>query len=156
LPTTIEFADLKLPEYVKGIKQDTLQGTSLLYSVTDAKSPSRHTDQYYYIFGSRAIYKDGWKAETAHHPDYIDINDSSAGKGPIVRNFDNDVWELYNLDNDFNERIDLAKKNPEKLKELQALFDLQAKKFNIYPFIDWDDVFKLRIHNNKNNNTASK
>jgi len=60
--------------------------------------------------------------------------------------FDNETWELYNLNTDFNERIDLAKKYPEKLKELQALFDEQAKINNIYPFIDWDDVLKQRIH----------
>jgi len=155
LPTTIEFAGLKLPEYIKGIKQDTLQGTSLFYSVSDAKAPSRHSDQYYYIFGSRAIYKDGWKAETAHHPDYIDINDSTTGKTPVQKNFDKDVWELYNLNEDFNERIDLARKNPEKLKELQALYDEQAKKYHIYPFIDWDDVFKGRLHI-INNSTGSK
>ncbi|MBS1599074.1 MAG: arylsulfatase [Bacteroidetes bacterium] len=153
LPTTIDFAGLTLPEYIKGIKQDTLQGTSLYYSINDPKALSKHHDQYYYIFGSRAIYKDGWKAETAHHPDYIDINDSSTGK-QLVRNYDNDVWELYNITDDFNERIDLSKKNPEKLKELQTLFDEQAKKFNIYPFIDWDDVFKARIHVTKNSNST--
>jgi hypothetical protein len=60
--------------------------------------------------------------------------------------FDNEVWELYDLKTDFNERIDVAKKYPEKLKELQALFDEQAKTNNIYPFIDWDDVLKRRIH----------
>ena len=156
LPTTIEFAGLKLPDYIKGIKQDTLQGISLFYSVADAKAPSRHINQYYYIFGNRAIYYNGWKAEAAHHPDYIDINDSVTGKAPVVRDFDKDVWELYNLNEDFNERIDLAKKNPEKLKELQDVFDAEAKKNHIYPMIDWEDVFRLRIHTNKNSVTASK
>ena len=145
LPTTIEFAGLKLPETIKGIKQDTLQGTSLFYSVADAKAPSKHIDQYYYIFGSRAIYKDGWKAAAAHHPDYVDIN-ILPGKDSVARSFDKDVWELYNLNEDFNERVDLAKKNPEKLKELQNLFDAQANKYHIYPLIDWDDVVKKRLH----------
>jgi arylsulfatase len=148
LPTTIEFAGLTLPDQIKGIKQDTLQGTSLYYSVADAKAASRHTDQYYYIFGSRAIYKDGWKAETAHHPDYIDLNVLPASKDSLQRNFDKDVWELYNLNEDFNERVDLAKKYPEKLKELQDLFDADAKKYHVYPLIDWDDVVKRRLHNN--------
>jgi arylsulfatase len=49
---------------------------------------------------------------------------------------------MYNLNNDFNERIDLSKSNPEKLKELKALFDAEATKNNIYPFIDWGDVLK--------------
>jgi arylsulfatase len=144
LPTTIEFAGLKLPAYVKGIKQDTLQGSSLYYSLENAKAPSRHTEQYYYIFGSRAIYKDGWKAAAAHHPDYIDLN-VLVTKDSVERNFDKDVWELYNLNEDFNERTDLAKKYPEKLKELQGLFDLEAKRYNIYPLIDWADVVKRRL-----------
>jgi arylsulfatase A-like enzyme len=159
LPTTLEFAGLKLPENIKGIKQDTLQGTSLYYSVANAIAPSRHIEQYYYIFGSRAIYKDGWKAAAAHHPDYIDLN-VLPGKDSIERNYDKDVWELYNLNEDFNERVDLAKKNPEKLKELQALFDAQAKKYNIYPLIDWSDVVKRRQQNAKqlssNANNAAK
>ncbi|MCW3119087.1 MAG: sulfatase [Chitinophagaceae bacterium] len=145
LPTTLEFAGIKLPEYIKGIKQDTLQGTSLFYSVADAKAASRHTQQYYYIFGSRSIYKDGWKAATAHHPDYIDA--TGAGKDSVSHGYDKDIWELFNMNEDFNERVDLASKNPEKLKELKVLFDSEAKKNNIYPFIDWDDVFKRRIHN---------
>ena len=50
------------------------------------------------------------------------------------------------MNDDPTERIDLAKKYPEKLKELQALFDEDAKKYNVYPLIDWDDVFHGRIH----------
>ena len=148
LPTTLDLAGIKLPGYIRGIKQDTIQGTSLYYSITDAKAASRHTKQYYYIFGSRSIYKDGWKAATAHHPDYIDV--TAPGNDSLDHSYDKDVWELYNLNEDFNERVDLAKKNPEKLKELQELFDSEAKKNNIYPFIDWDDVFKKRIHNTNN------
>jgi arylsulfatase A-like enzyme len=54
--------------------------------------------------------------------------------------FENDKWELYNLNEDFNELNDLASKNPEKLKELKALFDQRAEKYKLYPFIDWLDV----------------
>ena len=150
LPTTAEFVGIKLPDYIRGIQQDSLQGTSLVYSFNDATAASRHKEQYYYIFGSRSIYRDGWKAETYHHPDFIDEAGVLSGKGAasVVRDFDKDVWELYNLNDDFNERIDLAKKYPEKLEALKALFDQRAKEYNIYPFIDWDDVLKRRIHNN--------
>lgn len=143
LPTTLEYLGIKAPEYIKGVKQDTLQGTSLVYSFDNAAAPARHNLQYYYIFGSRSIYKDGWKAEALHHTSFFN---ASRNPADTVRDFNKDKWELYNLDKDFNERIDLASKYPEKLKELQALFDEQAQKNNIYPFIDWDDVFKLRIH----------
>jgi arylsulfatase len=157
LPTTAEFVGIKLPDHIRGIRQDSLQGTSLVYSFDDARAASRHTDQYYYIFGSRSIYKDGWKAETYHHPDFIDEAGVLSGKAtPVVRDFDKDVWELYNLNEDFNERIDLAKKYPEKLETLKALFEKEAKQYNIYPFIDWDDVLKRRVHSNVKVGEAAK
>ena len=147
LPTTLEYIGIKRPDYIRGIKQDSIQGTSLVYSFADAKAPTKHTEQYYYIFGSRSVYKDGWKAEVFHHPDYIDerLKDSSLLPAVATR-WDKDVWELYNLNEDFNERVDLSKKNPEKLKELQAQFDADATKNHLYPLIDWDDVLHRRIH----------
>jgi arylsulfatase A-like enzyme len=146
LPTTLEYLGIKLPEYIRGIKQDTLQGTSLVYSFDHPEAASQHHIQYYYIFGSRSVYKDGWKAEVYHHPDFFDMGNNKGAAPAPSSGFDNEVWELYDLKTDFNERVDLAKKYPEKLKELQALFDEQAKINNIYPFIDWDDVLKRRIH----------
>jgi arylsulfatase A-like enzyme len=146
LPTTLEFIGINAPEYIRGVKQDTIQGISLVYSFDNKDADSRHRDQYYYIFGSRSIYKNGWKAETYHHPDIIDLTRYRQGKDSLVRDFNKDVWELYNLDDDFNERIDLSKKYPEKLAELQALFDIEAQQYHIYPFIDWEDVFRRRIH----------
>jgi len=48
-----------------------------------------------------------------------------------------------------HERVDLAKKYPEKLAELKALFDQQAQEHHLYPLITWDDVLNSRIHRNK-------
>ena len=121
LPTTVELAGLKVPESINGVKQDPFEGISLAYSVANAQAASQHTIQHYEVLGSRSIYKDGWKAGTLHK------------KG---EEFTKDVWELYNLNEDFNERFNLAEKNPEKLKELQALFEDQAVKYNIYPLKD--------------------
>ncbi len=121
LPTTLELIGAKTPEVINGYKQEPIEGTSLAYSVTDPSQASRHTVQHYEIRGSRAIYKDGWKAGVLHKPG---------------ESFANDKWELYNLNEDFNERIDVSTKYPEKLKELQDLFDVQATKFNIYPLKD--------------------
>src|SRR6202522_2736535 len=52
LPTTLELVGIKVPEEIRGIKQQPIEGTSLAYSVDDAKAPTRHPLQYYYIFGS--------------------------------------------------------------------------------------------------------
>ncbi len=120
-PTIIELVGAKVPEVIKGFKQKSIQGTSLAYSINNAGAANRHTIQYYELRGKRAIVQDGWKASVYH--------ESGA-------DFKDDVWELYNLNVDFNERINLANKNPEKLKELQALFDSEAVKYNVYPLVD--------------------
>jgi arylsulfatase len=157
LPTTIEYLGIKAPAEIHGIRQDSIQGTSLVYSFNDAKAPSKHVLQHYYIFGNRSVYYKGWKASVSHHPDFVDYEIAiNTGKPAPTANYSNDVWELYNLNEDFNERIDLAKSNPEKLNELKVLFDVQAKKYNVYPFIDWEDVFKRRIHNTGSNKSLEE
>jgi arylsulfatase A-like enzyme len=143
LPTTLDIVGLKAPEQIRGIQQQPIEGTSFAYSIDDAKAPSRHTLQYYYIFGARSIYDKGWKAELAYPSSFITGNFQS--KEP----FDENAWELYNLNEDFTERIDLAKKYPEKLAELKAEFEEQAKSHHLYPYITWDDVFNGRIHHTK-------
>ena len=145
LPTTLELLGIAAPQYVRSVKQDTIQGTSLAYSINDAKAPSQHKIQHYYIFGSRAIYHNGWKAGAAHKPDVFDFN-FAQGKKPGKVSYDDDVWTLYNLKEDFNERIDLSKKYPEKLAELKQLFDEQAEKNHLYPLIDRYDVNNKLIH----------
>jgi arylsulfatase len=136
-PTIQEITGVKQPVAIHGVKQDPLQGTSLAYSLNDKSAASKHTQQYYCIFGNRAIYKDGWKASAAHHPNSLEFfNYADEQKQVIENNPDNEVWELYNLNEDFNERIDLAKKFPEKLKELKDLFDSEAARYNVYPLLD--------------------
>jgi arylsulfatase A-like enzyme len=137
LPTTIDLTGVKIPSIINGYAQEPIEGTSLAYSINNASAASRHTVQHYEIMGSRAIYKDGWKAGTLHK------------KG---EDFSKDVWELYNLNDDYNELHDLATSNPDKLKELQELFDSEAAKFNIYPLKDGTekqlDYTPLYVNNN--------
>jgi arylsulfatase len=137
LPTTLDLLSLKAPTSIRGIAQQPIEGTSLAYSVNDAKAASRHRTQHYYIFGARAIYHDGWKASLAYPNRFV------SGSPGANKPFDENAWELYNLNEDFNERINLAKKHPEKVAELRALFDEQAKKYDLYPLITWDDIGKI-------------
>lgn len=143
LPTTLELTGIKAPQEIKGIKQVEIQGTSLAYSINEANASTQHTTQYYYIFGSRSIYKDGWKAALAYPSSFITGNAKSNAP------FDENAWELYNLKEDYTERIDLAKKYPNKLTELKALFEEQAKNNNLYPLITWGDIFNRRSFKNK-------
>ena len=140
LPTTLDLVGIKAPDRIRGVKQQPIEGISFADSINDANAPWHHTVQYYYIFGSRSIYDHGWKAELAYPSSFITGN--AASKQP----FDENAWELYNLNDDPTERIDLAQKYPEKLTQLKAEFEEQAKEHNLYPYITWDDVFNGRIH----------
>ncbi len=138
LPTTLDIVGVKAPSVIKGVKQDTLQGYSLAYTINNATAPAHHTEQYYYIFGSRSMYKDGWKAAYAFEPS---VTNGLSSRVSVEDTAHND-WHLYNLNDDFNERIDLAKKYHDKLNQLKALFDANATKYRLYPFVTWDDVIK--------------
>jgi len=142
-PTTLDLVGVKAPDEIREVKQQPVEGTSLAYSIEDAKAPSRHAVQYYYIYGSRSIYDHGWKAELPYP------NAFATGNAASKQSFDQNAWEPYNLNEDYTERIDLAKKYPEKLAELKAEFEEQAKAHHLYPYITWDDVEKGRIHRTK-------
>lgn len=140
LPTTLEITGAKLPETLRGVKQEPIQGTSLGYSFKDKNAASRHTTQYSLIFGSGGIVKDGWKASFNYRPDYLDIFQTFPVPTKLENNAGKEKWELFNLNADFNERTDLAKSNPAKLKELQAAFDAEAQANGLYPILNWSDV----------------
>ncbi len=126
-PTVLEACGLPEPKSVNGTVQKPIEGVSMVYSFDDAKAEDRHTTQYFEMFGNRGIYRDGWTAMTKHRTPW-----ASAPDGPLEK----DKWELYNVESDFSQADDLAAKNPEKLKELQALFLKEAVKYNVLPLDD--------------------
>src|SRR5690349_13669833 len=131
MATAMEVTGTPFMEEVDGVPQIPIDGISLVYSFNKADAPSARTEQYYEQFGNRAMYKDGWKAVTIH-----------GNRMPWVTagtfDFAKDVWELYNLNEDFAETQDLAAKHPDKLEELKKLWDEQAWSNNVYPL--YDDV----------------
>jgi arylsulfatase len=139
LPTTLDLVGIKAPDEIRGIKQQPIEGFSFADSINNADAPWHHTLQYYYIFGSRSIYDKGWKAELAY-PNEVLVN-NAATNPPL----DENAWELYNLNDDPTERIDLAKKYPEKLAALKAEFEEQAQSHHLYPYITFDDLYQKRI-----------
>ncbi len=136
-PTLLEAAGIAAPKAIDGIPQVPFDGTSFVYSFDDAKAPSRHTQQYFEIFGNRAMYKDGWIAcsrlpRSPWHVDPKDLAKFGPGSGWDP---DKDKWELYNLDDDFSEANDLAAKHPQKLAELKKLFWQEAERNRVTPLM---------------------
>jgi hypothetical protein len=134
-PTILEAAHLQQPVEVNGVQQKPIEGVSMLYSFDDPSATSPHRVQYFEMMGNRALYKDGWIA-TARHGRLPWV---TAGGG--TGDFDNDKWELYKLADDFSEANDVAAQYPEKLKELQDDFWVEAKKYDVLPL---DDRFSER------------
>ncbi len=126
VPTIYEAAGITPPKLMDGVEQKPLDGTSLVYTFDNAKAPTRHPTQYFEMMGNRAIYKDGWMASTTP------LRLPWVTRGPEVAP-DDFKWELYNINEDFSQANNLAEKNPGKLKELQDAFDVEAKKYNVYP-----------------------
>ena len=126
-PTILEAAGLPEPKSVNGTVQTPIEGVSMAYTFADPKAPSRHTTQYFEIFGNRAIYQGGWLAGTVHQAPW-----ESKPRATL----ENDTWELYDTRSDFSLANDLAAKNPGKLKEMQELFLKEAVKYSVLPLDD--------------------
>jgi len=127
MPTVLEATHVAAPPVVDGIAQKPLDGTSLTYTFAEPKAPDRHHVQYFEVFGNRAIYADGWMASAYHGRLPWKVASQSTAR------FEDDKWELYNLDRDFAQARDLAAANPAKLAELRALFDSEAARNNVLP-----------------------
>src|SRR5499427_8784613 len=135
VPTIYEAAGITPPTVMNGAEQKPLEGTSLVYTFDNANAPTRHTTQYFELVGNRGIYKDGWIASTTP----LRLPWVTIGAEP---NPDDYRWELYNVTEDFSQADNLADKNPAKLKELLDAFDVEAKKYNVYPL---DSSFASRV-----------
>jgi arylsulfatase A-like enzyme len=128
VPTILEATGIKAPDLVDGIKQKPIEGVSMAYTFdkANADKPSTRKNQYFEMIANRGIYHEGWYACT------------TPPHGPWILNAplptpDNYKWELYDLTKDYSQANDLAAKMPDKLKELQKVFDVEAKKYNVYP-----------------------
>jgi arylsulfatase len=120
-PTMLEVIGVGLPKTMNGVDQMPLHGTPMTYTFAGASAPTKKKVQHFEMLGHRGIVADGWKAVTLHLP---------------RTTMDQDVWELYDLNTDFSETNDLAAANPDKLRELEALWWEEAAKYKVLPVDD--------------------
>ena len=130
LPTVLELAGVEPPEVLDHVPQSGIDGTSFAYLLgpRGGGEEERHTTQYFEMFGSRAIYHDGWKA-VAYHPVGPLYDDGLDPNAP----FDDDVWELYDLRTDLAEVTDLAPTRPELVTALVARWWEEAERNQVLP-----------------------
>lgn len=134
-PTILDAVGIKEPKVVNGADQHPMAGLSFAYSFDDAAAEGARHTQYFETGGHRAIYHDGWVAASFHGVPW----ELTGSVG-----FEGNAWTLYNIDEDFSQAHDLAAQNPEKLAELQQLFDEEAAKYEVFPL---DDRFAERATN---------
>ncbi len=128
VPTILDVAGLPAATMVNGVKQTPMDGVSFASTFDSPDAPEIRPAQYFEVFSNRSMYADGWKANAQHTFPWR--QDYAPG------NWQNDKWELYHLDEDFSEAVDLAAKMPEKLAELKSLWEEAAKDNGVYPLDD--------------------
>ncbi len=130
VPTLLELLEIEPPAEVNGVAQQPIEGTSFLAAVNDGDAATGKQVQYFEMFSHRGIWIDGWKAVAYHAPGT-----------PI----DDDVWELYDLRNDFNEIHDLAAAEPQRLADMIERWWAEAEANQVLPL---DDRFGERFAEN--------
>jgi arylsulfatase len=125
-PTVLEVAGLPEPTFVHGVQQRPIEGVSMAYSFEDPAAAERRETQYFEMFCNRGIYHQGWTACTRHSIPW------AATEMPA---FDEDVWELYGPD-DWTQAHDLSAEQPERLRDLQRLFLIEAARYGVLPLDD--------------------
>jgi arylsulfatase A-like enzyme len=125
-PTILEAAGVSAPAVLNGVPQRPIEGVSMVYSFDDAAAPSRRKTQYFEMFGTRAVYHDGWVAATTPPVAPWDLQ----SQVPPVEEY---AWELYHVAEDFSQAMNLAEREPAQLRELQDIFWIEAAKYQVLP-----------------------
>jgi arylsulfatase len=139
VPTVLEVLGIDPPESIRGVTQSPIEGASFANSFEQATAPTNHNTQYFEMFGTRAIYHDGWRAVCGFPgPSYAEGAEKGYQFGDpitpqILDDLDANGWELYNISEDPTESHDLADQYPEKLNEMIARWYVEAGKYKVLP-----------------------
>ncbi|MFI5419811.1 MAG: sulfatase/phosphatase domain-containing protein, partial [Nitrososphaerales archaeon] len=135
VPTVYECLGINLPEEVKGFTQWPLEGTSFRYSFEDVKAPTQKPSQYYVMLGTRALWRGGYKIDAIH-----------AGAPSDWGHFADDRWALYHTETDRSELHDISAQEPELVKDMIAMWHVQAGQYFGLPLEDRSAVAVLTTY----------
>ncbi|MBX7433095.1 arylsulfatase [Mycobacterium sp. Y57] len=137
VPTVLEALDLQPPAAVRGVTQSPIEGVSMAHTFDAADAPTRHHTQYFEMFAHRSLYHDGWRAvcpfpgasftEAGVSFGMLELTDER------LREIDATCWELYHVDVDPAETVDLAEHERPRLIEMIAMWYTEAGKYNVLP-----------------------
>lgn len=124
VPTILELTGIPHPHTVDGVEQRPLEGVSMVYSFTDEEAPSKRETQYFCNRANYGVYHKGW---------FAGVVGKIPWDKPRYQTYDEGVWDLYHIENDFSLADNLAEKYPEKVAEMKAVFEEEALKYNVFP-----------------------
>ncbi|MCZ8280251.1 MAG: arylsulfatase [Acetobacteraceae bacterium] len=130
VPTILEAVGVQAPTMVNGIAQRPIEGVSMAYTFDAAgrEAPSQRRTQYFEMLGNRAIYHDGWMANTT--PPVVPWDSQSPKPADVMHGY---TWELYNLAADPTQMNDLAAREPARLRAMQDIFLMEAARYQVLP-----------------------
>ncbi len=137
LPTVLESLGIEAPTELRGVAQSEIEGVSLAHTFDDADAPTKHHTQYFEMFAHRSLYHDGWRA-VCPFPG-TSFAEAGVGFGQLeltedkLRELDAGGWELYHVEVDPAETVDLADTERAKLIEMIALWYTEAGKYKVFP-----------------------
>lgn len=134
VPTIFELSGVTAPLELNGVQQKPIEGVSFAFTFDDPSAKSQRKTQYFELGCNRGLYHEGWMASS---PSFVPWEPNRGEWDP-----DKAPWELYNIEDDFSQANDLAQQFPEKLRQLQDMWWVEAARYNVIP-IDWRGVIRM-------------
>ena len=131
-PTLLGAIGLPMPTVVDGVSQQRVDGVDAHGLFTNPDASEHRGTQYFEMHGSRSIYHEGWKATSNFVSPLFDERSHITGS----HSYDTDVWQLFDLANDFSESRDLSSEHPELLARLEQLWIDEATSNHVFPLFD--------------------
>ncbi len=129
-PTLLEATRIPEPRAINGVAQRPMEGVGMAYSfdAANARAPSRRRTAHFEMLAHRGIYHEGWYANTT--PPTLPWESGGTAPEDVLNGYS---WELYNLDEDPTQARDLAAQFPERLRDMQQRFLVEAARHQVLP-----------------------
>jgi arylsulfatase A-like enzyme len=124
MPTFAQLAGASYPKTYNGKEIHPVEGVNIM-PLLAGKSIAKRTLYWEHEANCAILYPDGWK-----------LVSKSNNKAPFAGK-----WELYNLNNDRSETLDLARKFPSKVQQMAADWTNWANKNKVFP-LDGTDLWE--------------
>jgi arylsulfatase A-like enzyme len=134
VPTIYEVTGITAPTVLNGIPQKPIEGVTFAQTFDDLRAESHRKTQYFELGCNRGLYHDGWMASS---PSFVPWDPNRGEWDP-----DKATWELYDITKDFSQAKDLARQQPEKLRQLQDMWWVEAARYSVLP-LDWRGVVRM-------------